>query len=66
MARAINSATNALKITSPFRWQLIWSAETQRIEYLTIGIAADFHKKPAAFSLPKNRKEASVKWQFFG
>ena len=44
----------------------MWSAETQRIEYLTIGIAADFHKKPAAFSLPKNRKEASVKWQFFG
>ena len=28
---------------------MIWSAETQRIEYLTIGIAADFHKKPATY-----------------
>lgn len=27
---------------------------------------ADFDKKPVAFFMLKNRKELSVKWQFFG
>lgn len=35
---------------------MIWSAETQRIEYLTIGIAADFHKKPAGFFFAQKQK----------